>query len=71
MGGFIERGLADKFLNEITKEWAPGAFLSRYNDKYYVVHSMHKSRTEANAAKAAINDKGKRAWILSTGLQSI
>ena len=71
VGGFIERGLADKFLNEITKEWAPGAFLSRYNDKYYVVHSMHKSRTEANAAKAAINDKGKRAWILSTGLQSI
>ena len=71
VGGFIERGLADKFLNEITKEWAPEAFLSRYNDKYYVVHSMHKSRTEANAAKAAINDKGNRAWILSTGLQSI
>jgi len=71
VGGFIERGLANKFLNEITKEWAPGAFLSRYNDKYYVVHSMHKSRAEANAAKAAINDKGNRAWILSTGLQSI
>lgn len=71
VGGFVERGLADKFLNQITKDWAPGAFLSRYNDKYYVVHSMHKSRTEANAAKAAINDRGKRAWVLSTGLQSI
>ena len=71
VGGFIERGLANKFLNEITKEWAPGAFLSRYNDKYYVVHSMHKSRAEANAAKAAINDKGNRAWVLSTGLQGI
>ena len=71
VGGFVERGLADKFLNDISNDWAPGAFLSRYNDKYYVVHSMHKSRTEANAAKASINEKGNRAWILSTGLQSI
>ena len=71
VGGFVERGLADKFLNDIANDWAPDAFLSRYNDKYYVVHSMHKSRTEANAAKASINEKGNRAWILSTGLQSI
>ena len=63
MGGFVERGLADKFLNDISNDWAPEAFLSRYNDKYYVVHSMHKSRTEANAAKASINEKGNRAWI--------
>lgn len=71
VGGFVERGLADKFLNDISNDWAPEAFLSRYNDKYYVVHSMHKSRTEANAAKASINEKGNRAWILSTGLQSL
>lgn len=71
VGGFVERGLADKFLNDIANDWAPEAFLSRYNDKYYVVHSMHKSRTEANAAKASINDEGNRAWILSTGLQSL
>ena len=71
VGGFVERNLAENFLNDISNDWAPEAFLSRYNDKYYVVHSMHKSRTEANAAKASINDKGNRAWILSTGLQSL
>ena len=71
VGGFVERNLAENFLNDISNDWAPEAFLSRYNDKYYVVHSMHKSRTEANAAKASINEKGNRAWILSTGLQSI
>ena len=71
VGGFVERNLAENFLNDISNDWAPEAFLSRYNDKYYVVHSMHKSRTEANAAKASINEKGNRAWILSTGLQSL
>ena len=71
VGGFVERNLAENFLNDISNDWAPEAFLSRYNDKYYVVHSMHKSRTEANATKASINDKGNRAWILSTGLQSL
>ncbi|REJ62364.1 MAG: hypothetical protein DWQ21_06925, partial [Bacteroidetes bacterium] len=71
VGGFVERNLAENFLNDISNDWAPEAFLSRYNNKYYVVHSMHKSRTEANAAKASINDKGNRAWILSTGLQSL
>ena len=71
VGGFVERNLAENFLRDIANDWAPEAFLSRYNNKYYVVHSMHKSRTEANAAKASINDKGNRAWILSTGLQSI
>ena len=71
VGGFVERNLAENFLNDISNDWAPEAFLSRYNDKYYVVHSMHKSRTEANAAKASINDKGNRAWILSTGLQNL
>ena len=71
VGGFVERGLADKFLNDIANDWAPEAFLSRYNNKYYVIHSMHKGRTEADAAKASINEKGNRAWILSTGLQSL
>ena len=71
VGGFVERNLAENFLQNIANDWAPEAFLSRYNNKYYVVHSMHKSRTEANAAKASINDKGNRAWILSTGLQSL
>ena len=71
VGGFVDRNLAENFLQDIANDWGPEAFLSRYNNKYYVVHSMHKSRTEANAAKASINDKGNRAWILSTGLQSI
>ena len=71
VGGFVERNLAENFLNNIANDWAPEAFLSRYNNKYYVVHSIHKSRTEANAAKASINEKGNRAWILSTGLQAL
>ena len=71
VGGFVERNLAENFLQDIANDWAPEAFLSRYNNKYYVVHSMHKSRTEANAAKASINEKGNRAWVLSTGLQRI
>jgi hypothetical protein len=71
VGGFVERSLADKFLNDIANDWAPEAFLSRYNDKYYVVHSMHKNREDAKAAKASVNDQGNRAWILGTGLQSI
>lgn len=71
VGGFVERKLADNFLDKISNDWAPEAFISRYNNKYYVVHSMHKYREDANAAKASVNDSGNRAWILSTGLQSL
>ena len=71
VGGFVERKLADNFLDKISNDWAPEAFISRYNNKYYVVHSMHKNREDANAAKASVNDQGNRAWILSTGLQSL
>ena len=56
VGGFVDRDLADGFLESILG-WAPEAFLSRYNDKYYVVHSMHKSRDDANAAKASVNNR--------------
>ena len=70
VGGFVDRDLADGFLESILG-WAPEAFLSRYNDKYYVVHSMHKSRDDANAAKASVNNRDYRAWILGKGLKSL
>ena len=71
VGGFVERNLADNYLDKISKDWAPEAFISRYNNKYYIVHSIHKYREDANAAKASVNASGNRAWILSTGLQSL
>ena len=71
VGGFVERNLAENFLENISNDWAPEAFISRYNNKYYVVHSMHTNRQDANAAKASVNEQGNRAWILSTGLQSL
>ena len=71
VGGFVERNLADNYLDKISNDWAPEAFISRYNNKYYIVHSMHKYREDANAAKASVNASGNRAWILSTGLQSL
>ena len=70
VGGFVDRDLAEGFLEGIVG-WAPEAFLSRYNDKYYVVHSMHKSRDDADAAKASVNKRDYRAWVLSRGLKSL
>ena len=66
----MDRDLEDGFLESILG-WAPEAFLSHYNDKYYVVHSMHKSRDDANAAKASVNKRDYRAWVLGKGLQTL
>ena len=70
VGGFVDRDLAEGFLESIVG-WAPEAFLSRYNDKYYVVHSVHNYREDASAAKASVNNRDYRAWVLSRGLQSL
>lgn len=70
VGGFVDRDLADGFLESIVG-WAPEAFLSRYNEKYYIVHSVHKYRDDANTAKASVNKRDYRAWVLSRGLKSI
>ena len=70
VGGFVDRDLAEGFLESIVG-WAPEAFLSRFNEKYYVVHSVHKYRDDASAAKASVNKRDYRAWVLSTGLKSI
>lgn len=70
VGGFIERDLADNFLESI-KGWSPEAFLARYNGKFYVVHSVHSSRNEADRAKEKVNNRDYRAWVLSKGLQNI
>ena len=71
VGGFLERNLANQYLDHISNDWAPEAFLARYNNKYYIVHSIHSSRPEADRAKAAVNNKGNRAWILSSSLRRI
>ena len=70
VGGFVDRDLAEDFLESIVG-WAPEAFLSRYNEKYYVVHSVHNYRDDANAAKASVNKRDYRAWVLSKGLKSL
>ncbi|CAI8172135.1 MAG: Uncharacterised protein [Cryomorphaceae bacterium] len=70
VGGFVDRDLADGFLESILG-WAPEAFLSRYNDKYYIVHSVHNYREDASAAKASVNNRDYRAWVLSRGLKSL
>ncbi|MBT6366600.1 MAG: hypothetical protein HOJ68_10660 [Bacteroidetes bacterium] len=70
VGGFVDRDLAEDFLESIVG-WAPEAFLSRYNEKYYVVHSIHNYRDDANAAKASVNKRDYRAWVLSKGLKSL
>jgi hypothetical protein len=70
VGGFVDRDLAEGFLESIVG-WAPEAFLSRYNQKYYVVHSIHNYRDDANAAKASVNNRDYRAWVLSKGLKSL
>ena len=70
VGGFIDRNLAEGFLESIAG-WAPEAFLSRYNKKFYVVHSVHNYREDANSAKASVNNRDYRAWVLSKGLKSL
>ncbi len=70
VGGFVDRDLADGFLESILG-WAPEAFLSRYNEKYYIVHSVHKYRDDANTAKASVNKRDYRAWVLGKGLKSL
>ena len=70
VGGFVDRDLAEDFLESIVV-WAPEAFLSRYNEKYYVVHSIHNYRDDANAAKASVKKRNYRAWVLSKGLKSL
>ena len=70
VGGFVDRDLAEGFLESIVG-WAPEAFLSRYNEKYYVVHSVHNYRDDASAAKASVNKRDYRAWVLSKGLKSL
>jgi len=71
VGGFIKKQLAYQYLDRISNDWAPEAFLARYNDKYYVVHSIHSTRSEADMAKAMVNNKGNRAWILRSGLRKL
>ena len=71
VGGFIEKQLAYQYLDRISNDWAPEAFLARYNDKYYVVHSIHSTRSEADMAKAMVNNKGNRAWILRSALRKL
>ena len=71
VGGFIEKQLAYQFLDRISNDWAPEAFIARYNDKYYVVHSIHSTRSEADMAKSAVNIKGNRAWILRAELSKL
>lgn len=63
VGGFISRKLANQFLEDI-RPWAPQVFLSRHNDKYYVVHSVHGSFSSAKEVRGGIRDQGNRAWIL-------
>ena len=70
VGGFVERDLADNFLESISG-WAPEAFLSRHNKKYYVVHSVHQTRADADKAKASVNNRNYRAWVLSKGLKTL
>ena len=70
VGGFVERDLADNFLESISG-WAPEAFLSRYNKKYYVVHSVHSTRADADKAKASVNNRDYRAWVLGRGLKGL
>ena len=70
VGGFVDRDLAEGFLESIVG-WAPEAFLSRFNQKYYVVHSVHKYRDDASAAKVSVNKRDYRAWVLSKGVQTL
>ena len=70
VGGFLDRDLAENFLESISG-WAPEAFLSRYNQKYYVVHSVHSTRADADRAKASVNNRDYRAWVLGKQLGTL
>ena len=67
VGGFMNRTNAQDYLEDISG-WAPQAFIAPYNNKFYVVHSAHQTRGEADRVKANVANRGYRAWILSRGL---
>ena len=70
VGGFVDHDHAEGFLESIVG-WAPEAFLSLYNKKFYVVHSVHKYREDANSAKVSVLNRNYHAWVLSKGLQTL
>ena len=70
IGGFNTVDHAQTFLDGIGA-WAPKAFISPYNDKFYVVHSVHGSKTAAKKARAIVKRNGHSAWVLSKGLNGI
>ena len=70
IGGFNTVDHAQTFLDGIGA-WAPKAFISPYNDKFYVVHSVHGSKTSAKKARAIVKRNGHSAWVLSKGLNGI
>jgi len=69
VGGFVDQDLADSFLESISG-WAPEAFLARYNNKYYIIHSVHQYRADADKAKASVNKRDYRAWVLGKKLET-
>jgi hypothetical protein len=70
VGGFVDHDHAEGFLESIVG-WAPEAFLSLYNKKFYVVHSVHKYREDANSAKVSVLNRNYHAWVLSKGLKTL
>ena len=70
VGGFVDHDHAEGFLESIVG-WAPEALLSLYNKKFYVVHSVHKYREDANSAKVSVLNRNYHAWVLSKGLKTL
>ena len=70
VGGFVDHDHAEGFLESIVG-WAPEAFLSLYNKKFYVVHSVHKYREDANSAKVSVLNRNYHAWVLTKGLKTL
>ena len=70
VGGFVDYDHAEGFLESIVG-WAPEAFLSLYNKKFYVVHSVHKYREDANSAKVSVLNRNYHAWVLTKGLKTL
>ena len=70
IGGFNTVDHAQTFLDGIGA-WAPKAFISPYNNKFYVVHSIHGSKTTATKAREIVKRNGHSAWVLSKGLKSL
>ena len=70
IGGFNTFDHAQTFLDGI-EAWAPKAFIAPYNGKFYVVHSVHVSKTSANKAREIVKRNGHSAWVLSKGLNGI